>query len=114
LKKNTLKYLIDVALFVDICSIAIIGLFLGFIIPKGRLYGYQNYFLGLHRHQWSDIHLYLSFLLLILLAFHVWFNWIWVVQSTKRYFGDKWRNFLIAISCGWIFVLIAGWIALKF
>lgn len=113
MKKNTLKYIIDVALFVDICSIAVIGLFLGFVIPKGRLYGSQTYFLGLHRHQWGDIHLYLSLLLLILLVFHVWFNWTWVVQLTKRYFGDKWKNFLIAISCGWIFVLIVGWIALR-
>ena len=87
----------DVALFVDMCSIAVIGVFLGFVIPKGRIYdGSQKYFLGLHRHQWGDIHLYLSLLLLILLIFHIWFNWKWVVQSTKRYFGDKWKNSLIA------------------
>ncbi len=110
MKKNSLKFVIDAALFIDICSIAIIGLFLAFIVPKGKMYGAQKYFLGLHRHQWTDIHLYLSLTLLILLIFHIWFNWKWIAHSTKQYFGDKWEFFLIIISCSWIFVLILAWI----
>jgi hypothetical protein len=73
-----------------------------------------KYFLGLHRHEWADIHLYLAFLLLPLLVFHVWFNWTWVIQSTKRYLGDHWKNFLRAISFAWIIVLIVGWFAVRF
>ena len=113
MKKNALKYLIDVALFVDTCSIAILGLFLGFVIPKGRVSGAQKDFLGLHRHQWGDIHLYLSLLLMVLLVFHVWFNWTWIVQSTRRYFGERWKSFLLAISCSWVIVLIVGWIVVR-
>jgi signal transduction histidine kinase len=114
LKKNTLKFVVNVALFVDMCSLSVIGLFLGFVIPRGRGYGFQKYFLGLQRHQWGDIHLYLSLLLLILLVFHICFNWTWVVRATKNYFGERWKNFLFAISCGWIIVLIVGWIVVKF
>jgi Domain of unknown function (DUF4405) len=112
--KNTLKYLIDTILFIDISSIAVIGLLMGIVIPKGGgREGTHNYFLGLHRHQWGDIHFALSLLLLGLLVFHLWFNWTWIVQSTKRYFGNRWKNFLLAISLGWIIVLIVGWIAVQ-
>ncbi len=111
MKKNTLKYLIDVTIFIDLCSVAVIGLLLGFIIPKGK--GVDKDFLTLHRHEWSDIHLYLSLFLLVLLFFHVWFNWSWIVNSTKRYFGENWKNVLWAFSVGWIVVLFVGWIAVK-
>jgi hypothetical protein len=113
LKKNTLKYFINVTLFIDITSIAVLGLLLGFVIPKGQGHLSQKYFLGLHRHDWADIHLYLALLLLPLLVFHVWFNWTWVIQSTKRYLGENWKNFLWAISFAWIIVLVVGWFAVR-
>ena len=114
LKKNTLKYFINILLFIDITSTVVLGLFLGFVIPKGQGHLAQKYFLGLHRHDWGDIHLYLALLLLPLLFCHVWFNWTWVVQSTKRYLGDHWKNFLWTVSFAWIIVLIVGWFAVRF
>ena len=111
MNKNALKYLIDVILFVDICSVSVIGLLLGFVIPSGRVYPAEKYFLGLHRHDWGNIHLYLSVFLLILLFFHLWLNWTWILQSTKRYFGSNWKTALLCISGAWIVVLIAAWIA---
>ncbi|SPD76476.1 conserved membrane hypothetical protein [uncultured Desulfobacterium sp.] len=111
MNKNALKYIINTVLFIDVCSIAAIGLLLGFVIPRGEQG--SNYFLGLHRHEWVDIHLFLSILLLTLLVFHLWFNWTWIVQSTKRYFGDRWKNALWFILWAWILVLIVGWIATK-
>ena len=93
------------------CSIAVIGLLLGFIIPKEK--AVDKYFLGLHRHEWGDIHLYWSLFLLVLLFFHVLFNWAWIVNSTKRYFGENWRNVLWGFSVGWIAVLFIGWIVVQ-
>jgi hypothetical protein len=113
LKKNALKYFINVMLFIDMTSTAVVGFLLGFVIPIGQGYSSQKYFLGLHRHDWADIHLYLSILFLILLVFHVWFNRTWVIQSTKRYLGNHWKNFLWAISFAWIIVLFVGWVAVK-
>jgi hypothetical protein len=49
----------------------------------------------------------------VLLFFHVWFNWSWIVNSTKRYFGENWKNVLWVFSVGWIVVLFVGWIAVK-
>jgi hypothetical protein len=50
LKKNTLKYPIDAALFVDISSMAVLGFLLAFVIPRGRGHGFSEYFLG-----WSEV-----------------------------------------------------------
>ena len=114
MKKNTLKYFIDTLLFIDMSSIAALGLLLGFVIPKGKVNPANKSFLGLHRHQWGDIHLYLSLFLLVLLVIHIWFNWTWIMQSTKRYFGNYSKNFLWVLSCAWIIVLSIGWIVVRF
>jgi hypothetical protein len=113
MKKNSIKYFIDAILFVDICSIAVIGLLLAFVIPEGRTGRTSKYFLGLHRHDWGDIHLFLSILLLSLLVLHLWFNWTWIVQSSKRYFGNNWKNALWCISGAWILVLVIAYVAIK-
>ena len=113
MKKNAIKYIVDAILFVDICSIAVIGLLLAFVVPEGKSGRSAKYFFGLHRHDWGDIHLYLSLLLLVLLIFHLWFNWTWIIQSTKRYFGTSWKTFLWCISGGWTVVLVLAWIAAR-
>lgn len=113
MKKNVLKYVIDLLLFIDMSSIAVLGLLLGFVIPKGRGPVSGNYFLGLHRHDWGDIHLTLSLFLMVLLALHIWLNWAWIAQSTKRYFGGHWKNFLWILSCAWIGVVMVAWIIAK-
>ncbi len=111
MKKNTLKYLINVTIFIDICSVTFIGLLLGFIIPEGR--GVDKYLFGLHRHEWGTIHLYLSLFFLVLLFFHVWLNRSWIVNSTKHFFGENWQNALWVFSVGWIAVIFVGWMAVK-
>jgi len=113
MKKNALKYFVNAALFVDICAIAAIGLLLAFVIPAGQVRPSAKYFLGLHRHQWGDIHLYLSLLLLILLSIHLWFNWTWIIQSTKRYFGKHWKHALWGLAGAWLLILLIAWIAAR-
>jgi hypothetical protein len=109
MKKNLLKYIINSILFIDICSIAVIGLLLAFIIPEGRGYQAPKYFLGLHRHEWGNIHLFLSILLSGLLVCHLRLNRTWIIQSTKRYFGDRWETALWAFSGAWTLVLLVAW-----
>jgi hypothetical protein len=105
MKKNDWKYLLDSLLFVNICSLAAIGLLLAFVVLAGKGSYSDKYFLGLHRHDWGDLHLYLSLFLLALLILHIWLNWTWIIQSTKRYFGAKWEQALLALSFAWLLVL---------
>jgi hypothetical protein len=113
MKKNDWKCLIDALLFVSICSIAVIGMLLAFVISSGRGPDASKYFMGLHRHQWGDIHLYLSLFMLGLLVFHVWLNWTWVVHSTKSYFGEKWQKALWTLCAAWLIVLFFAWAVVK-
>ena len=110
MKKNDWKVLTDALLFVTVCSISVIGLMLAFVIPEGRNMEVAKYFLGLHRHQWGDIHLYLSLFLLSLLVLHLWLNWAWVVHSIRNYFGENWQRALWALCGAWVVVLFIAWI----
>lgn len=110
---TALKYLIDVLLFIDMCSISVVGILLGFVIPKGRAPDGDKFFLGLHRHEWGSIHLFLSLLLLVLLVIHIWLNWRWVVQVSRRLFEERWKRRLLVISTSWIIVLLLAWLVAK-
>ena len=110
MNKHILKYLVDALLFIDMCSIAAIGLLMAFVIPSGQRAGGEKYFLWLHRHDWGDIHLYLSVFLLVLLILHLWLNWTWITASTRTLFGDQWKKILWGFACAWLVVLFLGWI----
>lgn len=105
MKKNDWKYIVDVLLFVDVCSIAVMGFIMAFVIPSGEGSHAEKFFLGLHRHGWGDIHLYLSLFLLMLLALHIFLSWTWVVESTKKYLGVHWKRFLWGL-CGASLVVV--------
>ena len=108
MKKHTLKYVINVSLFINISTVAVLGFLLGFVIPRGQ--GRRGAtFLGLHRHDWGDLHLYLSILLLILLAVHLILNLQWIVSCSRRYFGRNWKNALWCISGAWLIILVSVW-----
>lgn len=113
MKRNDWKYLIDALIFVDMCSIAAIGMVLAFVVPGGKGPDASKIFMGLHRHDWGDIHFNLALLLIGLLVLHVWLNWAWVINSTKATFGDRWKKALWSLSGAWIFVLFLSWLIVK-
>lgn len=113
MKKSDLQYFVDALLFISICSVSVIGLLLGFVIPRGRAQGWTGYFLGLHRHDWGTIHLFLSVSLLLLLCLHIGLHWAWVVQTTRRHFGEKWKRALWMLSGAWVAVLLIGWVVAR-
>ena len=108
-KRNALRYLVDALLYVFLCSISVVGLLLGFVIPRGRQPG-ERLLWGLHRHQWGDIHLVFSLLLLVMVVVHLWLNWRWVVQISRRLFSERWRGALLLFSAAWVPVLFFAWL----
>ena len=113
MKKNTLKYIIDSCLFILVSSSVMVGLLLAFVIPEGRSSFDSHYFLGLHRHDWRTIHLYLSIIFSMLLGVHLWFNRVWIVQFTRQFFGDYGKNVLWMFSGAWLLVLLIAWMIMK-
>ena len=113
MQKSILKYCVDVMMYIDFLTIAIIGLIMEFIIPNGQTPLAKKYFLGLHRHEWGGIHFFLGVFFLILLLIHLLLNWTYISQATKKYFGDHWQKALIAFSGAWIAILTVSWLAIK-
>jgi hypothetical protein len=113
MQRNFVKYLIDVLLFIDLVSVSVVGILLGFIIPRGRGPDGSKFFLGLHRHQWGNLHLYLSLLLLVLLVVHLWLNWTWILCTSKRVFAERWKKGLFLILGSPLLVLTLGWLMFR-
>lgn len=110
MKKNSIKYVIDISLFITICAISTIGVLLALVIPGGKAVWASKYFFGLHRHDLRYIHFYLSVTFLILLSFHLWFNRAWIIQSTKQVFGNGWKCALWCLSIVWTWVFVTAWV----
>ena len=76
--KSKLNFVIDVLMFLCLMAMAGLGFLMKFALPSGRdawaKYGSNRQFswLGWDRHDWGDIHLYLAFTLLSLLAVICW------------------------------------------
>jgi hypothetical protein len=111
MKKNTLKYIIAMSLYVDVGALAIVGLLLGFVIPRGMP---QGTFLGLHRHQWGDIHLFLAMMLIGLLVLHLWVGWAWIEQTSRRYLGQNYRNAIWMVTGAWFLLVLLAWAVVQF
>lgn len=110
MKKQNLKFIVNFCLMVSLSAVAFLGLLLGFVIPRGPARGVED-FLGLGRHDWADMHLYLSLLFLLSLSAHVWLNWSWVRNAVQRYFGDNWKKGAWAAGGAWAALLFILWLA---
>jgi hypothetical protein len=107
MQRNALRYAIDALLYAHLAGALVVGLLLAFVIPRGR--GANKYFLGLHRHEWSDIHLYLSLVLVALVVVHLVLNWGWVTKITERMFQGK-RRVLWLLALSWLPLLAVCWL----
>lgn len=107
--KGKLNFLINALMFLCLMAMAGLGFLMYYILPPGRrihaVYG-RNVnltWLGWDRHDWGDIHLYLAFTLLALLALHIILHWSLIVGLCARLLpGPKVRHRVVLA-----FVLLA-------
>jgi hypothetical protein len=96
MKKPDWQYLVDTLLFVCIIGIASIGILMGLVIPQGPQASEKaKYFLGLHRHQWGNIHFYLSIAFICLVVIHIVLSWSWIKGKARQLFKRGWGTVLI-------------------
>jgi hypothetical protein len=83
---------------------------MGLVIPKGPAAPESTkYFLGLHRHQWSNIHFYLSIAFVTFLIIHILLSWKWIKGKSQQIFKQKWNTALIFIATGSILIIFIFW-----
>ncbi len=110
MKKTDWQYLVDTLLFLCIVGIAFIGFLLGLFIPKGPTAPESaKYFLGLHRHQWGNIHLYLSIIFSVLIIIHLILSWKWIKAKARQIFKGRWATALILTAIASFLVLFLFW-----
>ena len=111
MSKTTVNYIINAVLAALMLNIAFIGILLGFVVPKGERAGYESKVLwGLHRHDWGDIHLYLSLALLVLIVVHVWLHWPWVAACTQRLLSRTTWGIVFAVIAGAVAIFVIAWL----
>jgi hypothetical protein len=89
----------------------LIGILMGFVLPTGPVSSESSkYFLGLHRHQWGNIHAYLSIAFVVLIVIHIILNWKWVTASSSQIFKRKAAPVLISAVSVPFFVLFVFWL----
>ena len=111
MKKSDWQYLVDTLLFICVFGIALIGILMGFFLAEGpTVRESEKYFLGLHRHQWGDIHLYLSLAFIFLVILHLILAWSWVKGKSQALFKNRWRKALSLTVLGSILLIFVFWV----
>ncbi len=114
MKKTTWKYLVDTLLFISFTGIAFIGILMAFFLAEGPTSiarESEKYFLGLHRHQWGDIHLYLSLVFTALVVIHLILEWSWIKGKTRNLFKKAWVPVLVFIAALALIIPLIFWAA---
>lgn len=110
MKDSDWRYVVDAILYVCLGGMTLIGIMLWFVLPAGPVAAESaKYFLGLHRHQWGNIHAYLSMVFVLVMIVHLVLNWKWTVSKTRQIFKRSGTPALAAIAFAPVFILFLFW-----
>lgn len=89
-KQVRLNFSLDTLLFMAFFLTSLSGLVLWLALPGGGHRGGRNLFfradfLGLTRHDWSDLHLWAGLAMIVILTVHLALHWRWLVCVARRY-----------------------------
>ncbi|MFP4023669.1 MAG: DUF4405 domain-containing protein [Thiohalospira sp.] len=102
--KAKVNFIIDAIMFVLMGLLAGIGLLIKYVLLSGEerwiKYG-QNVdirFLGLDRHQWGEIHLYIAIMLVLFLVLHIVLHWNMIVCLYEKIICIKTARIMGALT----------------
>ena len=105
MSRNKAHFLVNVLSYGVFVSLASTGFLLAYRLPARSC---SDSLLGLTRHEWGDIHFYLSLAFVGLLVFHLFLNWKWVLCTFALRVGGKNPDGSPRGAWGWISLLILG------
>jgi len=89
MKKQNVKYVVDLVTFLSFIVTAITGLVIFFFLPSGVRQGRLQEFLGIQKASWSLVHDWAGIIMIIFALIHVIFYWKMFVCMTKNFFIPK-------------------------
>jgi len=97
--KNPLMRASNLALYLGFCGLAGTGLLMKYRLPPGSRGGHGLSALGMTRHEWGDIHLWLAWAVLAITMLHMALNWRWLRKIAAR---GSWTPLLGGLAFGGI------------
>lgn len=82
--KNLTGRILNLLLWLVTCALAGTGLLMVFRLPPGSRGGRGLSALGMTRHEWGDVHTWLSYGFLVLVFLHLAVHWRWLWQFASR------------------------------
>jgi hypothetical protein len=87
--KLALRRLLNLLLYLSFCVMVGTGLMMAYRLIPGSRGGQGLEILGWNRHQWGDLHRWVSYGFVALIVVHLALNWSWLVKCAAK--GHAWR-----------------------
>lgn len=103
-EKSKINFIVDACMFVCMMPLAGIGFLMKFVLIPGKdrmaVYGsnVDLFFLGLDRHEWGTIHLWIAFILLALLTAHIMLHLRWISALLGKLIVDRKKQVIAAVT----------------
>lgn len=82
--RSMLPRVLNALMWLVFCGMAGTGLLLAFRLPPGSRGGAGLTAMGWGRHDWGDVHTWLSYGFLVLIAAHLTLHWRWLWQVAAK------------------------------
>jgi len=105
IKRMTVNFIIDLAGFIDLLGLIFTGFIIKYVLPPGsgggHGYGYRGgrgpaegirELWSMTRHEWGDIHFYMSVIFVVLMLIHLALHWTWIKCYFKSLFSFSKRG----------------------
>ena len=81
MNRTTLNFVVDTAAFVGFVLLTTTGVLMHYLLPPGS--GHHTTIWGLDRHDWGQVHFWISAAFLGTLALHLCLHWRWVTALVR-------------------------------
>jgi len=105
--KNVIHRVLNLFLYFAFCAMAGTGLLLAYRLPHGSRGGRALTMIGMDRHEWGNVHLWISYIAIVAVVAHLVMNWTWlrkIAASMKPL--RLWGGLLAGILIIAVFVLL--------
>lgn len=111
--KTKINLVIDAIMLILLMAIAGFGFLIKYVLVPGfkrnALYNgdVELYYMGLERHEWGSIHLWLSFVFLALMILHIILHWKMITCIFRQMVTGKISRIVIAVFTGLLAIFFA-------
>lgn len=104
MKRVTVNFIIDALALLGFVFLSITGVLIRYTLPPGS--GSYMSLWGANRHDWGDLHFWVSVALFAVLSVHLVLHWRWIICTIKGKETDK-SGLRLGLGLLGLFVLIA-------